>query len=82
VVSAVEDHRVLFGESAGRVVLCTSRAGEVLSLAAEAGVTATVIGDAGGERIVVHGLVDVMVADATAAWRAALPEALGEPVSG
>jgi len=82
VVSVGGDHRTLFSESAGRVVLCTSRSDEVLLLAGQAGVTATAIGNAGGARIVVDGLVDVMVADAAEAWRRALPEALGEPVPG
>ncbi len=82
VVSGISGHGELFGESAGRVVLCTDRADDVLALAAEGGVPAAVIGGAGGERIVVDGLVDMMVADATASWRAALPEALGETVPG
>jgi len=40
-----------------------------------------VIGVAGGDRIVVGGLLDLSVADAAEAWRVALPGALGEPVT-
>jgi phosphoribosylformylglycinamidine synthase subunit PurL len=80
VVQGVEDHAALFGEGAGRVVVCTADPDAVLASAAAAGVPARVLGGAGGERIVVGGLVDVMVADATGAWREALPRALGEPV--
>jgi phosphoribosylformylglycinamidine synthase II len=80
VVSGVPDHAALFSESAGRVVVCTDSPDEVVALAGGAGVPAAVLGSTGGSRIVVDGLVDVMVADATIAWRGALPDALGEPV--
>ena len=52
---------------------------EVLARAAAAGVVARILGQPGGDRLVVEGLVDVSVADATAAWRDALPGALGQP---
>jgi phosphoribosylformylglycinamidine synthase II len=71
----------LFSESSSRVVLGTTRSDEVLAMAAAAGVPARVIGSTGGARITVTGLLDLAVADATGAWRAALPDALGEPVT-
>jgi len=37
-----------------------------------------VLGQAGGDRLVVDGLVDVALADAVDAWRDALPRALGQ----
>ncbi len=47
-----------------------------------AGVTWTVVGEAGGDRLVVEGppsvALDVDLADATAAWRGRLPDLLGQ----
>jgi hypothetical protein len=63
------------------VVIGTARPDEVLGRAEAAGVPARVIGSAGGDRIVVAGLLDLAVADAAEAWRVALPGALGEPVT-
>ena len=40
------------------------------------------LGEAGGDRLVVDGIVDVDVAEATEAWRTALPRALGLGVAG
>jgi phosphoribosylformylglycinamidine synthase len=71
------DHAWLFAESASRVVLATTEAGAVLAEAASAGVPAQRIGTAGGDRLVVEGLLDVPLADAVAAYRGRLPHALG-----
>ncbi len=71
----------LFSESASRVVLGTSRPDDVLAQARAGAVAARVIGTTGGDRIVVTGLLDLAVSDATEAWRVALPGALGEPVT-
>ncbi|HVE46282.1 MAG TPA: phosphoribosylformylglycinamidine synthase subunit PurL [Acidimicrobiales bacterium] len=77
-VVGVAGHGELFGESPSRVVACVAagRVEDVLARATAAGVPATVIGEAGGERLVVEALVDVDVADAAAAWRGAIPGAL------
>jgi phosphoribosylformylglycinamidine (FGAM) synthase-like enzyme len=80
-VDGVADHAELFSESSSRVVLGTQRPDEVLAGAAAAGVPGRVIGSAGGDRIVVTGLLDIAVAEAAEAWRVALPGALGEPVT-
>jgi phosphoribosylformylglycinamidine synthase subunit PurL len=71
----------LLSEAPSRVVLGTARPDEILDQAQAAGVPARVIGSAGGERIVVAGLLDLAVSDAVEAWRVALPGALGEPVT-
>jgi phosphoribosylformylglycinamidine synthase len=75
----VPDHAHLFGESPSRAVVAIEPANVdgVLALAAAAGVPADVIGVAGGDRLVIDGLVDVALADAIAAWRDRLPAALG-----
>jgi phosphoribosylformylglycinamidine synthase len=71
------DHAWLFAESASRVVVATTDAATVVAAAAEVGVPAQRIGTAGGDRLVVEGLLDVPLADAVAAYRGRLPQALG-----
>jgi phosphoribosylformylglycinamidine synthase len=68
-----------FSESASRVVVSVppSRVSEVLSAAQAAGVPAVRLGEAGGDRIVADGAFSVSLAEATAAWRDAIPRALG-----
>ena len=56
------------------------RPDEVLARAARAGVDAQVLGTAGGDSVVVDGLIDLPVAAAVDAWRRAIPDALGEAV--
>jgi phosphoribosylformylglycinamidine synthase len=75
-VSGVADHHELFTEAPSRVVVCTTRASEVLSRAADAGVGFRVLGTAGGSRITIDDLVDLDLAEATAAWRGHLPDLL------
>jgi hypothetical protein len=57
------------------------RVAAVLGRAVAAGVPAKVVGDARGDRLVASGAFDVSLADATHAWRDALPRLLGSPVS-
>ncbi len=73
------DHRWLFGESPSRFVLAVDPAalGELQRRATAVGVPAVVVGDAGGDRLTVEGLVDVPLPAAVAAWRGRLPELLG-----
>jgi phosphoribosylformylglycinamidine synthase len=73
------DHAWLFSESASRVVVCVveEHLGAVQLAASSAGVTSTVLGRAGGGRLRIDGLLDVSVAEATAAWRGCLPGAIG-----
>jgi phosphoribosylformylglycinamidine synthase II len=71
-------HAGLFSEAPSRVVVCVApaRAQEVAERARGAGVTATRLGRAGGERLVLEGLVDMALADAVAAYSRALPAQL------
>jgi phosphoribosylformylglycinamidine synthase subunit PurL len=71
-----------FSESASRVVVAVDDAlvDDVLARAAAAGVPATEIGTAGGDRLVARGAFDIALADASAAWRDAIPNALGADV--
>jgi len=77
-VAGVNGHGELFSESPGRVVVCSKRPDEVRARAEEIGVQAAVIGETGGARLVVEGLVDLSVGQVAEAWRDALPSALGE----
>ena len=74
----VDDHRRLFSEAPSRVVLCvaTEHEAEVLARAEAAGLPHRALGEAGGDRLVVDGLVDLTLAEATATWRDRLPDAL------
>ena len=78
-VDGVDGHAELFSESPGRVVVGTTDPHEVLARAAASGVPARILGHPGGDRLVVEGLVDLPVSEAAAAWRRALPGALGQP---
>jgi phosphoribosylformylglycinamidine synthase len=71
-------HVELFSESPSRVVVCAEpdAAQEVNRRAQAAGVPVSFLGGSGGDRLVVQGLVDVGLDDATASWRQALPAAL------
>jgi phosphoribosylformylglycinamidine synthase len=72
-------HVALFAETPA-AVLAAVDAGSVDALLADAGaagVPAVVIGEAGGDRLVLGDLVDVSVTDAHLAWRNRLPAALG-----
>jgi phosphoribosylformylglycinamidine synthase subunit PurL len=78
------DHRWLLGETPGRFVLSVDPAavGEVHRRHVAADVPAALVGDAGGDRLVIEGLagganVDVPVSDVVAAWRGRLPDLLG-----
>ena len=83
VVTGVSDHGALFGEGPSRVLVSVPAGalGGVLRSAADAGIAAQVLGTAGGDRLVVGGLLDVALADATAAWKGALPAALAPGTS-
>ncbi len=75
-VDGVANHDELFSESASRVVVCTGRPAEVMVRASAAGVPAAVLGTAGGDRLVIDGLVDLAVDEVVTAWRDAIPGGL------
>jgi phosphoribosylformylglycinamidine synthase len=77
-VAGVGDHHELFTEAPSRVVVCTRSRSELISQAAEAGVAFRVLGQTGGDRVVVEGLVDVGVEALTASWRRHLPSLLDD----
>jgi phosphoribosylformylglycinamidine synthase len=78
-VARVADHAELFSESPSRVVLSVgpNELTPVLNVLEHAGVPHARIGVATGDRLQVKGLLDVGLAEATAAWRDRLPLALG-----
>ncbi|MDQ1367049.1 MAG: phosphoribosylformylglycinamidine synthase subunit PurL, partial [Acidimicrobiaceae bacterium] len=75
-------HSALFGEGPSRVLMSVApdRVAAVVGAAVAANVPVSPIGLAGGDRLVVEGLVDLDLADAVASWRTALPRALGVEV--
>ena len=75
----IADHAELFSESPSRVVVCVAPEllQTVLNVCDHEGVPTARIGVAGGDRISVKGLLDESLADATAAYRGRLPDALG-----
>ena len=77
-VTGVTDHRGLFSEAPSRVVACVApdREADVVARAEAAGVPVRALGTAGGDRLVVAGLVDLGLDEAIATWRNRLPDAL------
>ena len=77
-VDGVGDIAGLFGEHPSRALVCVApdQLAEVHRRHVDAGVPATLLGTAGGDRLVVEGLLDLALADAVAAWRDKLPAAL------
>ena len=75
-LSGVGGHAELFSEVPGRVLVCTDDPDAVVAAAQGAGVPAAALGTAGGDRLVVDGLIDVAVSDARQAWRGALADHL------
>ncbi len=78
VVEGVAGPADLFGEGPSRVVVCVDhhRSGPLEEAAEAAGVPCRPLGQAGGDRLCVAGVVDVSLADAVRRWRRALPAAL------
>jgi phosphoribosylformylglycinamidine synthase II len=76
----LDGHRALFNEAPGRVVVSVAadRSEGLLRRAAEAGVTARVVGHTGGDRLRLGASVDLSVDEITAAWRDELPVAVGQ----
>jgi phosphoribosylformylglycinamidine synthase len=78
-VARIGGHRGLFAEGPSRVLLSVSPENltAVLNAAEHAGVPATRLGLAGGDRLLVKGLLDVSLDDTCNAWRDRIPAALG-----
>jgi phosphoribosylformylglycinamidine synthase len=79
VVTGVDGHAALFGESPSRVLasVAPDAVATVVARAEAAGTPARVLGRAQGDRLVVEALLDVAVPTLTAAWRERLPGAFG-----
>jgi phosphoribosylformylglycinamidine synthase len=77
-VSGVADHVELFSESASRVIVCAdaTMVAEIRARANAVEMPVAELGRAGGDRLVVDGLVDVSLARVARAWRDRLPAAL------
>jgi phosphoribosylformylglycinamidine synthase len=73
-------HVVLFGESASRVVVSVApeREGSLRGLAATRGVPFERLGETGGPRAVIDGMVDMPVSELGQVWEQAIPRLLGE----
>ena len=73
-------HVALFSESASRAVVSVDAADEesLVRLAAEHGVPIARLGETGGPRALVEGLLDVPVDELREAWESAIPRLLGE----
>jgi len=73
-------HVALFSESASRAVVSVDAADEesLVRLAAEHGVPIARLGESGGPRALVEGLLDVPVDELREAWESAIPRLLGE----
>jgi phosphoribosylformylglycinamidine synthase subunit PurL len=82
-ITGLSGHGELLSEAPSRVVVACEPAvvPTVVGRAADAGVEVQPLGDAGGDRIVMDGLVDVALADAEATWRDTLPRAFGTAVT-
>ena len=78
-VARVADHRALFGEAPGRVVVAVHPDWlvEVLERTGVAGVPTSRIGLVGGDRFTVKGLFDIALDEVVSAFTDRLPEALG-----
>jgi len=70
----------LFGETPSRVVLCVAQGSvaDVVARADAARVPVRQVGRAGGDRLVIEGVLDLPVDEVSGAWRHALPTALGQ----
>jgi phosphoribosylformylglycinamidine synthase len=73
-------HILLFSESASRAVVSVDPADEeaFVTLAAEHGVPCARVGETGGPRVMINGVIDVTVEELVDAWSLAIPRLLGE----
>jgi phosphoribosylformylglycinamidine synthase II len=74
-VNGLASYKELFGEGPSRVLISVPAATIELAMgmAQAAAIPVIALGMGGGDRLVVEGLLDIAVADAVGAWKAALP---------
>ena len=77
-ISGISTVAELFGEHPSRAVVCVAgdAVGDVMRRARDVGVPIRELGVAGGERLVIGGVLDLALAEAVGAWRDRLPGAL------
>jgi phosphoribosylformylglycinamidine synthase subunit PurL len=73
-------HVLLFGESASRAVVgvAPEKEGSLRGLAATRGVPFARLGETGGPRAVIEGMVDTTVSELAEVWEGAIPRLLGD----
>jgi phosphoribosylformylglycinamidine synthase subunit PurL len=77
-VTGIDGHGELFSELPSRILVTTDRPTDLLAAADAAGVPAALLGSAGGDRLVVEGLLDVALSDLRSTFDRSLPALLGE----
>jgi len=77
-LSVLDGHAELFTEHPSRFLVASMCPDDVLGRAASQQVPAKVLGRAGGDRLVMEGLVDVELGSLTLRWREAIPGALAQ----
>jgi phosphoribosylformylglycinamidine synthase len=74
-------HGLLFGEDQARYLIAVEAGVDVLALAQQAGVVASVVGGAGGDAIVVDGVFSLPLSQLRDAHEGWLPRYMGEPAA-
>ncbi|MGH9083732.1 MAG: AIR synthase related protein, partial [Acidimicrobiales bacterium] len=80
-LEGIDGHAELFCELGSRILVATPRPDEVVARAAAAAVPVARLGMAGGDRLVLGGLVDLDLSSLARRWRDALPQRLEGPVA-
>jgi phosphoribosylformylglycinamidine synthase len=80
IIDGLSDHRLLFNETGGRVVIGvdTEKVNDLLEEANAAGIPAETLGFSGGMKFVIGEVIDIGLDELTEAWRTELPDALGQ----
>ncbi|MDG1196747.1 MAG: phosphoribosylformylglycinamidine synthase subunit PurL [Actinomycetota bacterium] len=80
IIDGLSDHRLLFNETGGRVVIGveTEKVNDLLEEANAADIPAKTLGFSGGMKFIVGEVIDIGLDELTEAWRTELPDALGQ----
>jgi phosphoribosylformylglycinamidine synthase len=80
IIDGLGDHRLLFNETGGRVVIGveTEKVNDLLEEANGAGIPSETLGFSGGMKFVIGEVIDIGIDELTEAWRNELPDALGQ----
>ncbi len=77
IAAAIPAHAYLFGEDQARYLMAVDNGYAVLSRAKAAGLSATIVGQAGGEHLTVDGLFNLPLAELSAAHEGWMPGYMG-----